>query len=370
VSALYIGLMSGTSADGVDVGVFRFVPQPETLAYRQRAYPPALRNAILTMSNPSQSFTAYQWGELDQRLGQFFAESVLELLAETDLTARDILAIGSHGHTVCHAPDQPWPFTWQLGDPHRIAEITGITTVADFRRRDMAAGGQGAPLVPALHRALFQTQKETRVVLNLGGIANITVLPADPTALVTGFDTGPANTLLDAWTQRHLGLHYDADGDWARGGRIAWHWVDKCLQEPYFSRPPPKSTGRELFSLAWLDERVAPAHLTAQDVQASLCALTARSAAQAILRYAPDVQRVLVCGGGVHNGFVMALLRHELPCQVVSTARVGVDPDAIEAMAFAWLAQQTLSGLPGNLCAVTGARHPVILGAIHPAAVR
>jgi anhydro-N-acetylmuramic acid kinase len=252
----------------------------------------------------------------------------------------------------------------QLGDPNLIAERTGITTVADFRRRDVAAGGHGAPLLPALHAALLASPTESRAVLNLGGIANLTLLPT--TGAVRGFDTGPANALLDAWCQRHTGAAFDADGAFAARGQVDVALLEALRSDPWFALPPPKSTGREQFHLAWLDARAGGSSRRPEDVQATLLALTAHSIADALLSAQPDTRRLLACGGGVHNPRLLLAISRQLPGMIVeSTAAHGVDPDLVEAMGFAWLARQTLAGRPGNLPSVTGARGPRVLGAIH-----
>lgn len=363
--ANYIGLMSGTSLDGVDAILADFnAEQPRALASFHRPYPRELRATLLELSHASHP-ELHTLARLDVALGQLYAECVQALLERSGVPAATVRAIGSHGQTVRHHPQGTHPYTLQLGDPNVIAERTGITTVADFRRRDIAAGGQGAPLVPAFHAAIFRDPGQTRVVLNLGGMANITVLPAAADAPVTGFDTGPGNVLLDGWTARHLGTAFDARGRWAVGGHAIPALLQRLLAEPYFELAPPKSTGRELFNLAWLE-----AHLDgtegAQDVQATLLELTAQSVSQAILRHAAETEEVLICGGGVSNDALMQrLAEHLAPRRVQSTAAYGVEPQLVEALAFAWLARQTLAGQAGNLPTVTGARHPVVLGGIY-----
>ena len=273
----------------------------------------------------------------------------------------------SHGQTLFHAPAGDPAFSMQSGDANRIAEITGITTVADFRRRDIAAGGQGAPLVPAFHQAIFHDPTTSRAILNIGGIANLTLLPADGKP-VTGFDSGPGNVLLDAWHEKHRHAGFDTNGDWGRSGELHQPLLDQLLDHPYFSRPPPKSTGRELFCLHWLEVILQSGYpdLPAADVQRTLCELTVQSITTSLQQFAADVGQVLVCGGGVHNSLLMQRLGQLLPlCQVESSEKHGLHPDWVEAVAFAWLAKQTLDGNPGNLPSVTGARRPVILGAIH-----
>ena len=366
----YIGLISGTSMDGIDAALLDGgAMPPRGVHFHFHPYTGALRERLLNLAEDRQGCSLDDYGRLDSELGVQFARAALDLLEQARLPATQVRAIGSHGQTVRHRPNGPNPFSLQIGDPNRIAALTGIRTVADFRRRDMAHGGQGAPLVPAFHAACLRVTGETRVVLNLGGIANITLLPGDPAREVTGFDTGPANVLLDAWCQRHCRQDYDAGGAWAAGGRPLPALLERLLGHTYLARPAPKSTGREEFSLAWLDSELAtmgraPAPV---DVQATLAQYSAQTVADAIRRQAPDTQRVLVCGGGAHNGDLLGRLQALLPrARVESTAAQGLDPDHVEAMAFAWLAQQALEGRPGNLPAVTGATGPAVLGGIYP----
>lgn len=367
-AAHYVGIMSGTSLDGVDAALVSFqTASPRLLASHFQPLPADLRQSLANLSLATD-VSLQKLGETDARLGELLAECALKAIAAAGMNPSQIRAIGSHGVTVRHAPECDAPFTMQLGDANRIAHITGITTVADFRRRDIAAGGHGAPLVPAFHRAVFANPDENRVVLNIGGIANITVLPKNPHQATTGFDTGPGNTLLDHWAQRHLGQPVDRDGAWGASGQCDQTLLKLLMEEAYFERTPPKSTGKELFSPAWLQDKLETLakQPTAADVQATLAHLTARTVAHAIKRHAPETERVLVCGGGVHNRHLMTLLADWLDCPVESTVKIGMDPDWIEAMAFAWLARQTLLGLPGNLPEVTGAKHPVVLGAVYP----
>ncbi len=365
---IYAGLLSGTSMDGVDAALVRFVPDaaPELMAAVENPLPPDLvRRTRRAMREP---VTAAEFGELDALWGEVFADAARCLLRQAGVAAAAVRAIGSHGQTLWHAPTRPTPFTWQIGDPTRIAEATGITTVADFRRRDMAAGGEGAPLVPAFHRAVFQDPGADRAVLNIGGIANVTLLPAQ--GAVAGFDTGPGNTLLDAWARKHLGRPYDAHGRWAASGRIHPDLLERLLAEDYFRRPPPKSTGPERFHLKWVERALGASTPppAPEDVQATLVELTACTAARAILEALPGVREILVCGGGARNAHLMTRLAAHLPGRRVrETDTLGVPAEWVEAMAFAWLARETLEGRPGNLPSVTGARRPVILGAIHPA---
>ncbi|MDQ2695439.1 MAG: anhydro-N-acetylmuramic acid kinase [Pseudomonadota bacterium] len=362
--------MSGTSMDGVDAALVDFAgPTPRLAVRHAHPMPEPLRAALLALAQPGDN-ELDRLARLDSAVARLFAGAVHQLLNTAGIPPGRVRAIGSHGQTVRHRPAGPEPYTVQIGNPSLLAELTGITTVADFRRRDMAAGGQGAPLAPAFHAAFFHQPGETRVVVNIGGMANVTLLPARAGHPVTGFDTGPGNALLDAWSQRHQGQPLDLEGRWGQSGNVLPELLEMCLQDDYFSRPPPKSTGRERFNLDWLTARLAEQGKTCppQDVQATLAALTARSIALAIRRHAPEAARLLVCGGGVHNRAVMAGLRRELPALAVdSTAAWGVDPDFLEAMGFAWLARRTLDGLPGNLPEVTGARGARILGGIYPA---
>ena len=366
-SALYLGLISGTSADSIDsvlVSFSRGVPQ--LLASHAHPWPAALRERMLALAQGETALDLDAFGRLDVEIGHGFADAALQLLEHSGTPATAVRAIGSHGQTLRHRPTGEYPFTLQLGDPSVIAERCGIDVVADFRRADIAAGGQGAPLLPALHAMLLARPGHTRVVLNLGGIANITVLGADGSVL--GFDTGPANGLLDAWCLRQRGESFDRDGAYAASGRLDAGLLDALLADPYFALPPPKSTGREHFHLDWLATHAPSAALDPADVQATLLELTARSVAMAIAQHAPGAEEVLACGGGVHNGALMRRLGELLaPRVLLSTSRYGIDPDFLEATAFAWLARQRLLGLPGNLPAVTGARGPRVLGAVYSA---
>ncbi|UNK48095.1 anhydro-N-acetylmuramic acid kinase [Lysobacter sp. S4-A87] len=371
VDGLFVGLISGTSADGIDAALVRFSQDDvELLLGRTYAWDAGIRERLVALGQGGEAQSLDEIGTLDVQIAEAFAAATQQLLVEAGIGPAQVVAVGSHGQTVRHRPEGArfngqHPFTWQLGDGNLIAERTGITTVADFRRRDVAAGGHGAPLLPALHAALLHDAGEDRAVLNLGGIANFTLLPAQ--GLVRGFDTGPANCLLDAWCQRHTGRTYDAGGAFAAQGQPDADLLARLLDEPWFMLPPPKSTGREHFHLDWLQARLAGTEAPA-DVQATLLELSAITIADALLAHQPDTRRVLACGGGVHNPRLLAAIAQHLPgATVESTARHGVDPDFVEAMGFAWLARQTMSGRPGNLASVSGARGPRVLGAIHPA---
>ncbi len=365
---LYLGLISGTSVDGIDAVLMHLGEEKrELLAARHHPLPDDLQRELRLIAAPGDN-EIERLGVLDALLAEHFAQAALQLLENAQVAAHRVRAIGSHGQTIRHRPDGVRPFTLQIGDPNRIAEITGITTVADFRRRDMAAGGQGAPLVPAFHEALFRSPEETRVILNIGGIANITNLPSDPDGNVSGFDTGPGNTLLDAWTREYLKQPFDRSGAWAASGRVHDTWLQRLCEDAYFRKTPPKSTGPEYFNLQWVRSTCSDLPpLDPQDLQATLTALTSATVCRAITDHAPQCRRVIVCGGGVHNSELMGQLQKGLKGIAVEDTSVhGIDPDYVEAAAFAWLAQQTLERRPIHLPPITGAAHPVILGGIYP----
>ncbi len=368
MGGLFIGLMSGTSMDGIDAAVVDLSgPQPALRHALCHPYPEELRARLQAVVAPGWRGSLADLLRLDHDIGLAFADAAEALLTETGHPP--VTAIGSHGQTVAHHPESPIANSWQLGDPSLIAERTGLPVVADWRRRDLAAGGQGAPLAPAFHAATLRQPGVDCAVLNLGGIANLTLLPGDPQRPVTGFDTGPANTLLDAWSRAVRGTAPDVDGAWAASGTPRPDLLAALLDDPYFRRPPPKSTGREHFHLGWLQRRLAtlPRAPDPADVQATLVALTVRSVLDALRATLPDCRRLHVCGGGVHNRHLMDRLRAAAaPMEVASTAARGIHPDHLEAMAFAWLAWRTLHGLPGNLPEVTGAGGARVLGAIYP----
>jgi anhydro-N-acetylmuramic acid kinase len=367
---LYLGLMSGTSMDGIDAALLEIDDEGmRLLSAVCREWPAPLQRRLRRMAEDYQHMGLVELGQLDTSAGREFALAAQQLLRANALPASAVRAIGSHGQTVLHQPQGEAPFTLQIGDPNIIAERLGIDVVGDFRRRDLAAGGQGAPLMPAFHAAAFGIPGESRAVVNIGGIANVTRLAADGS--VTGFDTGPGNCLLDAWARRHLRHAYDANGAWAATGSVQPGLLERLLAEAYFSRPAPKSTGRETFSDDWLDRALAGLALAPADVQATLAELTARSIAISLEAGADsDPKCVLVCGGGALNADLMARLARALPrSRVDSTAAAGIAPEHVEAAGFAWLAHRYVCGLPGNLPAVTGARHPLPLGALYRARV-
>ena len=363
----YLGLMSGTSSDAVDAVLVATHPQFELIATHSLAFDLSLQQSIHQLADP-QTGTIEQLGELDCKLGYVFATAALELLRKANVSSDQIIAIGSHGQTIRHRPNSAHPFTLQIGDANIIAQHTGITTVADFRRRDIAAGGQGAPLVPAFHQAIFSSDKIDRAIINIGGMANITWLPKSRQELVIGFDTGPGNVLLDGWIHQHLQQRFDQKGDWAAQGKVNQPLLDLLLSEDFFQQPHPKSTGREMFHLSWLknhlgkiEESISPA-----DVQRTLLELTAKSIADSIQKLSTDRKEIFVCGGGAFNQFLMQRLQYLLsPNTANSTAALGIDPQWIEAMAFAWLAYRRIENKTGNLGSVTGATESCVLGGIY-----
>ncbi|GAB5452637.1 MAG: anhydro-N-acetylmuramic acid kinase [Halioglobus sp.] len=356
--------------DAIDSAVLRCTQsgEVELIATREHALDAAVRHAIDAISHPGDN-EIDRMGRLDRILGSLFAEATNLLLEQSGLSSADIVAIGSHGQTVRHRPPGAFPdaaesYTLQLGDPNTIAEETGITTIADFRRRDIAAGGEGAPLAPAFHAHAFGKQDADRAIVNIGGIANVTLLHGHE--LVRGFDIGPGNTLMDGWHSLHRGEALDRGGRWAGSGSVVTALLQALLEHPYFARTGPRSTGKEAFHLNWLNEVLADRQVPAEDVQATLLELTAITIANAIQQGQPTTETVYVCGGGVHNEVLMRRLEALLsPVPVASTAQLGIGPDWVEAATFAWLAYQTLQGKPGNAPVVTGAAGTRILGAIY-----
>ena len=371
--ARYLGLISGTSVDTVDAVVATFGGSggpARVLHAHGHPIPDRLRRELLDAAADEGAALAHV-ARLDVEVGHLFAEAALAALHRAGLAPRDIAAAGSHGQTIRHDPDGRWPSTTQIGDPNVIAQRTGITTVADFRRRDLAAGGQGAPLAPAFHQAAMSRPGRRRAVVNLGGIANVSVLDASESATgdPLGFDCGPANGLLDAWARRHLDAPRDEDGRWAAAGVVHRLLLERMLADPYFARPAPKSTGRGYFDERWIDrqvgtlgEPVAPA-----DVQRTLCELCAATVARSIDDHGAGTEEVYLCGGGVHNRTLVEHLGARLaPRPVARTDALGIAADHVEAAAFAWLAMRALAGAPGNCPSVTGAGEPVVLGGIYP----
>jgi anhydro-N-acetylmuramic acid kinase len=366
---LYIGLMSGTSLDGVDAVLADFSQvRPTLLAHTHHDFATELRAELLHLSAPGDN-ELHRASVAAQHLARSYASIVEDLLLHAEVEASQVRAIGAHGQTLRHRPDAG--YTLQLNAPATLAELSGIDVVADFRARDVAAGGQGAPLVPAFHAAAFESA-HARAVVNIGGIANITGLPAGGAGTVIGFDCGPGNVLIDAWAQEHLHRPLDRDGQWAAGGVVSDSLLAAFLKEPYLTLPPPKSTGREVFNLGWLRQRLSAQAIVghpvaAQDVQATLTRFTARAIGDAIARHCANAADVVVCGGGAFNRVLMAMLADECGGRSVrSSADFGIAPDQVEALAFAWLAYAHILRLPGNLPSVTGARGARTLGALYP----
>ncbi len=360
--------MSGTSMDGIDAALVCFGDHSgEIVRTHKQEYPRSLRQELGAIVNDPQRISIDQLGRVDHRVAQSFADAAMAVLESADEYPARVRAIGSHGQTIRHCPDDETPFSIQIGDPNVIAARTKLITVADFRRADMAAGGQGAPLAPAFHHWLFGTAVPNSVVLNIGGFANITTLTPNSDEVV-GFDTGPGNTLLDAWIRHSKGLPFDDAGSWAASGEVLQPLLKCMLDDAYFVLEPPKSTGFEYFNLAWLQRCIADtaaSEHSAADVQATLVELTAISISTAVTGAAPAADRLLACGGGVHNNFLMDRLASN--CQslrIDETTEFGIDADWVEAAAFAWLARQTLNGNSGNLPSVTGATKKVALGSI------
>ena len=361
----YIGLMSGTSMDGIDAVIASFDDAGVNIvATHERPYAETLRHALLKAVTTPVDKPLDNIGSLDRQVGECFRDAAIELIGKCGVAPGEIRAIGSHGQTVRHQPDAVRPYTLQIGNPDLIAAGTGITTIADFRSADIAAGGQGAPLVPPFHEWLFRSADTDRAILNIGGIANITILRSDGSPVI-GFDTGPGNTLLDRWVQKHRKKPFDRNGDWAATGTCIDKLLEQMMSFGYFDLPPPKSTGLEEFNLQWLHSYEVASYDPA-DVQATLSELTAKSVSDAIRRFAPDTAELSVCGGGAHNKYILSRLARLLPGIIIdSTETVGLHPDWVEAAAFAWLAMRTLRLQPGNLPSVTGARREVVLGRVH-----
>ncbi len=367
-SSIYIGLISGTSMDAIDCALVDFNDsEPNQLDFVTTEIPVDLREKLLFLCD-NHNGQIPLLGEADVEFARQMAIAVDHILEENRLKASQIAAIGSHGQTIRHHPpgqNISTPYTIQIGDPNTLAELTGITTIADFRRRDMAAGGQGAPIVPAFHREVFASADHDRIILNIGGMANITVLTK--LGEISGFDTGPGNVLMDYWIQKKQGHPYDRNGSWASRGEPSKELLNALLSDPYFSQPPPKSTGRELFNGKWLEEKLdsMSEFVTPEDIQASLLELSVTSIRDAILDHFPSGE-IIVCGGGVHNNLLMETLAASMPdFDVMPSDKLGVMADSVEAVAFAWLAHNTLSHRAVDFREITGSSHPVIAGGIY-----
>ena len=365
-ASIYLGLMSGTSIDSIDVAAVEFIRDtPSLLGTHSHPIPETLKQQILDLCLPG-SDTVQLYCETDNRLGELFAEAALTLMSSLNIQAEQIAAIGSHGQTVRHSPPgtDNLAYSQQIADPTIIAARTGCPVVADFRRADMALGGHGAPLVPAFHKQLFSQPEKNRVILNIGGIANITLLAANGDC--RGYDTGPGNILLDSWCQLQLGTAYDHNGDWGAGGTVDSSLLKQLKSQRFFALPAPKSTGREEFNLAWLKNQILEFDLPAEDIQATLMQLTADSIADQINNLGMPISEVFVCGGGVLNSALMQLLADAIPQSTLdSTSKLGLDPNWVEACAFAWLAKRRIEKKSGNLPAVTGASRETILGGLY-----
>ncbi|WP_090828792.1 anhydro-N-acetylmuramic acid kinase [Nitrosovibrio tenuis] len=364
-SAYYIGLMSGTSLDGIDAVLADFTPSlPSLLNSFYLPFNSDLRSRLLDLHQPGPD-ELHRAAMLGNELARHYAEAVIGLLDVGRVKPSEIVAIGCHGQTVRHCPQAEMGYTIQLSNPALLVELTGITVVADFRSRDIAAGGEGAPLVPAFHQMLFNDSHIHRLVINIGGICNLTSLI--PGEGASGYDCGPGNTLMDAWCLRHTGRTYDENGMWAESGEVIEALLEKLLALPFFSRPPPKSAGRELFNLAWLESCLTGNEKPA-DVQATLLQLTVDAITNSVFAYCPDASELYLCGGGARNRALVARLRAAMPGKRIElTDKLGIDADWLEAFAFAWLAKQAVNGIPGSLPKVTGAKGARVLGAIYRA---
>jgi anhydro-N-acetylmuramic acid kinase len=369
--SLYIGLMSGTSLDGIDAVLAKIGTNGEASALDAVSIPfnPELRKALFELQTPGPN-ELHREKQAGNALALAYAEAIDQLLKKVELKASDIAAIGAHGQTIRHQPHLgDMAYTHQTLNPALLAEKTGIDVIADFRSRDVAAGGHGAPLVPAFHAQQFVENKNL-AILNVGGIANLTLLPKD--GQVTGFDCGPGNMLMDAWIYEHQGNTYDENGRWALQGKVNEELLEKMLSDAFFVKAPPKSTGRDDFHLSWLQEKIVSENFLAEDVQSTLLHLTAHSALEALARYAPQTQKLIVCGGGARNNALMNLLKvkaqhfFKQPLEIATSESVGIDPQLVEGLAFAWLAWAHKEKRPANLPAVTGAKGPRILGAYYP----
>lgn len=365
MSEYYIGLLSGTSIDAVDAALVDFsTSTPKLIATHNELFEKDLK-AQLQKLVFSRHTSLEMFGKLDVALGKLFAQSVNTLLKKSNISAKDVIAIGSHGQTVFHHPNDENPFSMQIGDANIIATLTTIKTVADFRSKDITLGGQGAPLTPAFHEVLFRNNQTNRAIINLGGITNITYLPKNESENIIGFDSGPGNTLIDCWAEKNINKNYDENGQWAKSGKVNNAFLQNMLSDNYFSHPIPKSTGREYFNLEWVESYISST-IQPEDIQSTLTELTAITIQQHINTHAPQTSEIIICGGGAHNSYLVSRISQLLnPITVHLSDKYGVDPDWIEAMTFAWLAKQNINQKPGNLPSVTGASKSAILGSIY-----
>lgn len=364
-SQLYIGLMSGTSMDGIDAALIDFSSN-SLIAGITRSYSNEVKN-LLNKVITDKRHDLKTFSQLNTLLGREFAKAALELLAESEIPAQAIQAIGSHGQTICHDAYAEIPYTLQLGCAHTIAELTKIKVVADFRTRDLIVGGQGAPFAPLYHQALFKTHPHPLAIINIGGIANISYLQQNE--MVSGYDTGPGNCLMDAWIKKHFNKDFDKNGDWASSGNCIDILLENLLNDSYFKREAPKSIGKEYFSLSWLRTFLEPSY-QAKDVQATLMMLTATTIIHSIKNLAFAPTQIFICGGGAHNSKLLQTLNQLLPeISIQSTAAINIDPDFIEAIMFAWFAKKNLHNIPLDLGQITGSKRATVLGAIYPAGI-
>ncbi|MSP53905.1 MAG: anhydro-N-acetylmuramic acid kinase [Gammaproteobacteria bacterium] len=360
---MYIGMISGTSVDGIDAALVDFSGlTPKLMAHHSEAIPNDLKTAALTFHTSGEN-ELDRLGSADVQLGKLFAQAAHNLLKKANIKSSEIVAIGSHGQNIRHRPTGEFPFTLQIGDPNIIAELTNITTVADFRRRDIAAGGQGAPFAPLFHNEVLRSNTNNRAIVNIGGISNVSLLALD-NSVVLGFDTGPGNGLLDAWIKKHKNKNYDQEGAWAVTGIVDTELLENLLADPYFKKAAPKSTGREYFNLTWLNNYLSTQDPT--DVQATLVELTAQTIIDAVKKQGFENGELVICGGGTHNQYLMQRLATLAPeFSVLKTDDLGIPADWIEAMLFAWLAKQTMEHIKVDTRSITGAKNPVILGGIY-----
>lgn len=357
--SLYIGLMSGTSLDGIDAVLVDFTPSLQILDCLEIKIPHTIKEEIRALNSPCDNELVRSL-ILDRQLAYLFAEACHQLLQQAGTQSQVITAIGSHGQTLRHAPDGPDGYSLQIGDGNTLAEETGICVVNNFRGRDIAAGGQGAPLVPAFHQAVFGDREENRAIVNIGGMANVSFLNSDGS--LSGFDTGPGNVLMDSWCQQHLKQEFDHNGSWAKSGKYIPKLLRHMLAEPFFQQPPPKSTGRELFDRHWLKPLLQDCNYAAADIQATLLELTAHSISNAVKQHC---DAVYLCGGGAYNLYLTQRIAELSGKPTTTTEQLGIKPEWIEAAAFAWLAKQTLEGLSGNAPSATGSNGQRILGAVY-----
>lgn len=367
---LYIGLMSGTSIDAIDAALVNFDDHHVDIkATYSHEIPQAVRDELHSLTTPGDN-ELDRLGELDTLLGRLYSEAVNTLLSKANIDRNLIKGIGCHGQTIRHRPNAKYPFTLQIGDPNIVAELTGITTVSDFRRRDMANGGQGAPLAPAFHQWLLQDEQQDCFVVNIGGIANLTYLSSDGTCI--GFDTGPGNTLMDQWIKNNLNKNYDDDGKWAKSGKVNQDLLSSMLRNNYFTSSAPKSTGREYFNLQWLESYTKNFKLNAEDIQATLLELTTVSICDEIKKLRQGSSKVFVCGGGAYNKYLLERIEFHLSEQsaelsIETSASFGIEPEWLEAVCFAWFAKQTLEGNKLDFQTITGANKAAVYGGIYQA---